>query len=353
MVSPLISKDRRFCRASVINFSVIFMFFAAMVISVTLAVPSAVSASVSSVRIKVLILEDSYSPIPQKDEKIVKMGNLKGDLLFNNLHYVGNIEVWKGENGLYLINELSLEDYIESVVAAEVGTSWDMEALKAQAVISRTYALYKKLANGNAHFHLTSSVLHQAYKGINSNPQISYAVLRTAGEVLTYNGSPIEAFYHSTCGGLTENPEDVFGKGYPYLKPVASSCELSPYSIWERKISLEEIEKATNLRSIKNISINSRTSTGRAKELSVQSAAGTTIIKSNEFRKMLGWSRLPSTNFTIEMNGNSIVFGGKGYGHGVGLCQWSALQMARERKNYREILSFFYPGTEIKLYEGD
>ena len=68
---------------------------------------------------------------------------------------------------------------------------------------------------------------------------------------------------------------------------------------------------------------------------------------------MLGWSRLPSTNFTIEMNGNSIVFGGKGYGHGVGLCQWSALQMARERKNYREILSFFYPGTEIKLYEGD
>jgi len=94
------------------------------------------------------------------------MGNLKGDLLVNGTHYLGNIEVWKGTESLYLVNELPFEEYIKNVVSAEVGTNWDMEALKVQAVISRTYAMYQKKKNGtNANFDLTSSVLHQVYKG--------------------------------------------------------------------------------------------------------------------------------------------------------------------------------------------
>jgi stage II sporulation protein D len=319
----------------------------------TLLLPSRVYSSESSAKIKVLVLEENHNTLPDKDEKLVMLGNKQGELYGSGAQYRGNIEVWKGNKGLYIINELPLEEYVESVVASEVGTNWDIEALKTQAVISRTYAVYKKNQNGSSKFHLTSSVLHQVYKGNNSQIQVAYAVRETTGEILTYDGKPIEALYHSTSGGRTENAEDVFGKSYPYLKSVESNCELSPYWIWERKIPFAEMEKVLNIKEIKNISVISKTSTGRAKEVAIESESGSTVMKATEFRKLLGWSRLPSTNFTPRMNGTGAIFEGKGYGHGVGLCQWSALQMAKDGKTYKEILSFFYPGTEIRLYEGD
>lgn len=309
-------------------------------------------ASASDAKIRVLILEDTDA-VPDKNEPLVMMGNTQGDLIKNGTHYSGTIEVWKGEKGLYLINELPLEGYVENVVVSEVGPNWDTEALKAQAVISRTYAVYRKSQSGDPRFDLTSSVISQVYKGSNVPIQIAYAVRETAGEILTYDGNPIEALYHSTSGGRTENPEEVFGKSYPYLKSVESNCELSPYWAWERKIPTEEIEKALGIKGIQNITIHSLTSTGRVRELMVESEAGQTLIKATELRKLLGWSKLPSTNFIMRINSTSINFEGKGYGHGVGLCQWSALQMAKDGKNYKEILSFFYPGTEIHRYEGN
>jgi len=302
--------------------------------------------------IKVLIVNETNPKVPAKDEKIEKLGNMKGDLLVMASHYRGNIEVWRGDNGLYLITEMPIEDYVKGVVVAEIGSSWDIEALKAQAVLSRTYAVYQKKINGNNRYHITSSTLHQVFKGSNFDMRVAYAVEETAGEILTFNGNPIEPLYHSTCGGRTENPEDVFGKSYPYLRSVESNCEISPYWTWERKIPLFEIEKALNISGIREIAVKSLTSTKRVKELTIVSNTGTTTIKATDLRKALGWSRLPSTNFTIKQEEESIIFEGKGYGHGVGLCQWSALQMARDGKDYREILSFFYPGTTIQLYEG-
>jgi stage II sporulation protein D len=282
--------------------------------------------------IKVLIVNEVYPHVPGKDEKIERMGNVKGDLLVAGSHYSGNIEVWKGDGGLYLINELPVEEYVKEVVMAEVGSNWELEALKVQAVLSRTYGLYRKKMNG-------------------SDARVSYAVEETAGEVLTYNGKPIEPFYHSTCGVRTEDPEEVFGKSYPYLKPVEGHCESSPYWVWERRIPLTEIEKALNISGIKELTVKSYTSTGRVRELTVVHSAGTTTVKATDLRKFLGWSRLPSTNFSLKKDEDSIIFEGKGYGHGVGLCQWSALQMAREGKNYKEILAYFYPGTTIQFYE--
>jgi stage II sporulation protein D len=301
--------------------------------------------------IKVLIINEVYPRIPAKDEKIEKMGNVKGDLLVLGSHYSGNIEVWRGDGGLYLINELPLEDYVKEVVMAEVSSNWEMEALKTQAVLSRTYAIYQKKMNGNSLFHLTSSVLHQAYKGNGSDARVAYAVDETEGEILTFNGSLIEPFYHSTCGGKTEDPRDVFGKSYPYLRSVESNCESSPYWIWERRIPLTEIEKSLNISGIKDLTVKSYTLTKRIKELIIVHNSGTTTLKATDLRKFLGWSRIPSTNFTVKKDEDSMIFWGKGYGHGVGLCQWSALQMAREGQNYKEILSFFYPGTTIQLYE--
>jgi len=315
-------------------------------------IPPAAYTSPTSKKIRVLILEDNYT-MPDKNENLVMMGNTGGDLLVNGTHYNGKIEVWKGEKGLYLINEVPLEEYVENVVSSEVGANWDMEALKVQAVISRTYAVFRKSQSEDSRFDLTSSVLHQVYKGSTVPVQITYAVRETAGEILTYDGKPIEALYHSTSGGRTENPEEVFGKSYPYIRSVESNRELSPYWVWERKIPNEEIEKALGVKELKGMTVKSLTSTGRVKELSVESESDETVVKATDLRKLLGWSRLPSTNFSMKVNGSSITFEGKGYGHGVGLCQWSALQMAKDGKSYREILSFFYPGTEIHLYEGD
>ncbi|MEK7196074.1 MAG: SpoIID/LytB domain-containing protein, partial [Nitrospirota bacterium] len=259
----------------------------------------------------------------------------------------------KGQNGLYVINEIPFEDYIKSVVLAEVGANWEMEALKAQAVVSRTYAVYQKNANGNYYYHLTSSVLHQAYKGNSSDTRIAYAVEKTSGEILIFNNKPIEAFYHSTAGARTELPEEVFGKSYPYLKSVEASCEASPYWVWERNIPISEIEKSLNISGIRGIKIKSYTATGRTKELEIDSESEQiATIKSTELRRLLGWQKLPSTNFSLVRDNDSIIFEGKGYGHGVGLCQWSALEMAKKGKSYKEILSSFYPGTEIQLYEG-
>jgi stage II sporulation protein D (peptidoglycan lytic transglycosylase) len=328
------------------SFTAFIVFFTLWILHFFLSV----SAS-SADTIKVLIVNEVYPKLPSKNEKIEKLGTMQGDLLVMGSRYAGNIDVWKGENGLYIINELPLEEYIRDVVAAEIVPDWDMEALKAQAVVSRTYALYQKTMNGNSLYHLASSVLHQVYKGKNPDMRIAYAVSATTGEVLTFDGKLIEAFYHSTCGGKTENPEEVFGKSYPYLKSVESSCDLSPYAVWERSIRLDEIAKAVSIAGIQDISIKTYTSTNRVKQLSIKTDSGVSTMNATDFRKALGWSRLPSTNFTLTRIGDAIIFQGSGYGHGVGLCQWGMLKMAREGKNYREILSFFYPGTTIQLYD--
>ncbi|MFZ5907120.1 MAG: SpoIID/LytB domain-containing protein [Nitrospirota bacterium] len=301
--------------------------------------------------IRILILNDAYSRIPDRNEKIARLGSARGELLLSGTHYTGTIEVWRSDKGIYLVNELPLEEYIKDVVAVEVKPEWDMEALKAQAVISRTYALYHRNTNNGYFYHLASSVLNQVYKGKKPDLRVSYAVENTKSEVLTYNGCLIEAFYHSTCGGKTEDAAEVFGKSYPFLKPVVSPCTLSPYSAWEREIPANEIERALDIPGVQDIAIQSFTSTGRVKQVGIVHRSGMTCASATEFRKAIGWTRLPSTNFTVQKDHNMFLFTGKGYGHGVGLCQWCALEMAAGGKNYREILSFFFPGTTLQGYE--
>jgi stage II sporulation protein D len=271
------------------------------------------------------------------------------------IKYSGSIEVWKGEKALYIINEVPLEEYIKGVVSAEVRDNWDIEALKAQAVVARTYAVYQKMnAKKDLPYELTSTVLSQVYKGANLSPQIARAVDETRNEILTYQGKPILAFYHSTSGGMTEDAGEVFSESLPYLKPVQTDCELSPYYMWEKVIPVAEIEKVLGIKGITDIKIDAYTVSGRVKEFRVfvEKALDPVSVPAIELRKKLGWDRLPSTLITaLSRNEGSFVFEGKGYGHGVGMCQWSALQMARDGKTYREILDFFYHGTTIRKYE--
>ncbi|GAB4390340.1 MAG: SpoIID/LytB domain-containing protein [Thermodesulfovibrionales bacterium] len=320
-------------------------------LAAALALVCLLAASAGAESIKVLILDEDFNRVPAPGERLSLLDTKEGRLFLGYSEYSGKIEAWKGEKGLYLINELPLEEYVEGVVKAETGKDWAYEALKAQAVIVRTYVLHQKKANLDRQYNVTSTVLHQLYRGKNSDSIITAAVAATEGEVLTYGGEPIVAYYHSTSGGRTELPEEVFGRSYPYLTSVETPNNLSPYSIWTRRIPLKEIEEATGVKHLRGMEVLSLTKTGRVKELRLISNPSTADLKATDFRRMLGWKKLPSTNFSLTVNGDTAVFEGKGYGHGVGLCQWSALEMAKAGKTYREILDYFYPGAELVRYE--
>src|SRR5208283_2002901 len=211
--------------------------------------------------IRVLLSDGKDFVMPQKDEKVVQIGTARGEVILSGVKYSGDLQVWKGERGIYVINEIPLEDYVKGVVASEVGGNWDNEALKAQAVASMTYAIYQLLnaAPSKMHYHLSSSVLHQAYKPGNIPLSIVKAVEETEGQVLMYKGSPIVAYYHSTSVGMTEDPVEVFGHEFPYLKSVETSCKLSPYYVWVKRIPAATIEKALDVSGLKEIVIESST----------------------------------------------------------------------------------------------
>ncbi len=295
--------------------------------------------------IKILIIESPDIPLPT--DKAVKIGQLNGEILIAENSYKGYIEVYKDENGLHYINERPFEKYIAGVVAAETGDSWAVEALKAQAVISRTYAVYHKRLNEGNNYHITSSVLHQVYKGDSTDEIISSAVEETRGELLTYDGAPIEAFYHATCKGQTELPRAVWQKNYPYIKSTPCKGEDSPYDQWQRRFGLDEIQKALGLNSLKDLQIVSHTSTGRVKMLNAVTSDSEIEVRAVDLRRLLGYRDLPSTLFTLIIEGGNVIFEGGGYGHGVGLSQWGALELAIEGKNYKEILEHYYPGTNL------
>ncbi len=308
--------------------------------------------SAADENIRVLIHEDPAVPAPS--EKTEKVEHLNGKIFLNGSTYTGDFEIKKGENGLHIISTVPFEKYIEGVVSSETGKDWEVEALKAQAVISRTYAVFHKEANGEKEFHLTSSVLHQLYKEENKDPLVTFAVSETEGEVLTYDGAPVESFYHSICYGKTEVPEEVWGKSYPYLTPVECNSKKTPYENWQRRFAADDIEKPFNISKVTGVSIASLTATGRAKIIKMTGDNGETLSEVNavELRKKLGYKRLPSTDFTITKEGDTFIFQGKGWGHGVGLSQWGALEMARTGKDYREILAHYYPGTLIEKQPG-
>lgn len=299
--------------------------------------------------IKVLMLDSPDNPLPSEEAERIEV--LQGKVFFNGQAYAGSFEIIKDKNGLYVINTIPFEKYIEGVVASEIGRDWELEALKSQAVISRTYAVFNKNLNINKNFHVTSSVLHQLYKGDNDDPLITRAVEDTKGEILTYEGNPINALYHATCEGITELPEEVWKNSYPYLKSVECNGKNAPYEIWQRSFASEALGKALGVNDITDVHIASYTSTGRVKTLKIVSDTNEKEIKATEFRRLLGYKELPSTHFTVTKADTEIVFHGKGYGHGVGLSQWGALEMARQGKTYKEILAHYYPGTVIRNSE--
>lgn len=315
-----------------------------------LLIPSFIDAKI----IRVLLQRNYNDPLPSQDAK--ELYTLEGSVYLHGRFYEGRFDILGDEKDIYVINKIPFDDYIEGVVFSEIGTQAEIEALKAQAVASRTYAIYQIMHTSSKYYDITSSVAHQVFKGKNTDLLISYVVSITKREILVYNGEPINAVYHSSCDGNTELPEEVWEKSYPYLTSVPCNCIENPYKQWIKKFSSLDIEKALNVEAINDIVITERTKTGRAKTIKVvlsnsSRAEKFLFMKATEFRRLIGYKDLPSTDFSVKKEKNWFVFLGKGFGHGVGMSQWGAISMARQGMNYREILSHYYPGAMIITIE--
>lgn len=302
--------------------------------------------------IKVLMLETPYDSLPAEDAKV--MNSVSGRVFLNGRYYEGDLNILSDNKGIYVVKTLPFNQYLEGVVASESGNDWELEALKAQSIVSRTYAMFFKTLNAGKNYHITSSVNDQLYKGNNSDSKISRAVKNTENEILTHKHAPIKAFFHATCEGKTELPEEIWDESYPYIRSVDCRNKNAPYENWKRRFSLEIIGRAMGMKELKDIVIDSYTSTGRAKTikfiLSDESSPSVTV-KAIDFRKTLGYKEVPSTLFTVSVKNDVLLLRGKGYGHGVGLSQWGALEMARQGKGYKEILSHYYPGAILEHSE--
>ncbi len=248
--------------------------------------------------------------------------------------------------GVLLVNVLPLEDYLVGVLGSEMPRSFPLEALKAQAVAARTYALQKKLEQYGQPFHLGSSVISQVYGGLKAeDPRTREAVEATRGLVLTFDLQPIEAYFHSSCGGKTESGLSALGRDLPYLKPVSCPCGKLPSSSWSMALSNDEMKSALGSKPT-GMKVEGRTSTGRVKRVHF---APNRSLDAVTFRERIGYTKLKSLQFDLEPTAAGWSIHGHGFGHGAGMCQWGAKVLAEEGQDFREILSHYYPGTELQV----
>jgi stage II sporulation protein D len=277
--------------------------------------------------------------------------------------YRGWLVIEPGEGKLSVINELPLEDYLLGVVPCEMPSSWPIECLKAQAIAARTYALSRALSRANERFYLVDTVMSQVYRGFDvETPRTNNAVRETRGKVLTFAGRPISAMYSADAGGISAGFDEVFsGNGVPYLiskpdtgsngKPYSSG---SKYAQWDLKLDkprIEEILASKNfqLGEFKGMEILEKGASGRVTSIKVTCEKGELILKGNEFRNLIGVNVLRSTLFDVASNGEEWVLTGRGWGHGVGMCQAGAKGRAEAGQNYLTILSAYYPNTELSI----
>ena len=289
----------------------------------------------------------------------VRVSAVDGSMRVNGKSYRGVVEIRRKASGLFLVvNELDIEEYLRGVIAAEVPPDWEFEALKAQAVASRTYALYQKKAAGKRPYHILATVNGQVYDGRRGEHSNTLrAVRETAGMVLLYRGAVIPAFYHSSCGGHTENASELWGIDAPYLRGVDCDCQtISKYGTWEKRISISRIEQSLDdhgyaIKDIQDMEINGITPAGRVRLVAIRHRKGVTDIPAETLRAAAGYSVLPSSFFELGLEDNEVVFSGRGMGHGVGLCQWGAQERAGRGFDYRSILGWYYPGTTLARME--
>jgi stage II sporulation protein D len=305
-------------------------------------------------------------------------------LTWNGKKYRGTITITRTDSGFLVVNSLPMDSYLRGVVPLEIGnrTAAEFAAVQAQAVAARTYA-YKHLTSSRA-FDMYATVQDQVYGGVDAEkPQSDSAITTTADVVVLYNGQPITTPYHSTCGGSTAAVSEVWydQPDQPYLRPVSDRipgtnnfyCDPSPRFSWTQSYDaaglravmdkyLASYTKApkNGVGKITDIREQGRTPSGRVAALTVQTETGSYTLRGNDIRFVLRDPKgaiLNSTYFTFTESTNggeisNLTVNGRGYGHGIGMCQWGAIGRARAGQNYRTILETYYPGTTIGRIAG-
>ncbi len=249
---------------------------------------------------------------------------------------------------------------MKGVVPKEMLASWPLEALKAQAVAARTYVLYQVGKRRDQSYHVDATVRSQVYGGAEAEREVSSrAVEETRGEVLTYEGKPIIAYFHAHSGGFTEDAGSVWGVSLPYLQAVRD-----PYSIeageqqWEHAIALSDLSALVQqgrggIGTVQDVLSVERSASGRIESVRLVGVQGDNRLSGNSFRLKVGAGKMRSTLANFRLSGQNLRVSGQGFGHGVGMSQWGAYAMSKRGMSYREILSFYYPGAVLERFSSE
>lgn len=286
-------------------------------------------------------------------------------LRINGRRYRGAIILEALRSGhLDVIEQLDLEEYLYGVLPREVGALWPEESLKAQAVMSRSYVMANRATDSQQRFDVSNDVSDQVYGGIEDEaPTSNRAVQLTRGEVLVDDeGKPVNAFFHSSCGGQTEMPTYVWRRAVNdrvFSSITDRFCSEDPYSNWKMDISAATVKaklRKAGIRvgDIKKLKILKKSPSDRVWVFGVYGTAGSVEVQGNRFRLAIGPERLRSTYITeLEKTKNGFHFEGRGWGHGVGLCQWGARGRAKAGQSYEEILHAYFPEALLSRPPGE
>ncbi len=269
----------------------------------------------------------------------------------------GRLDVQVVNGGLNVVNVVDLEEYLLGVVKDEIPAGWPAEATKAMAIAARTYAVYQRLQNPTAPFHLRATTASQVYGGARGEDvRTNWAVEATRGLVLTFDGRPFPAFYHSCSGGATEDAMDVFGLEFDIVLGVKDDFSLGcPADLWIERLTRQQIEERlarAGYRVGRVLAIQDliRSRTGRIFQIEVRHTGGALALEGRRFREAMGNDVIRSTDFQVRDDGDAFTFVGRGSGHGVGMSQWGAKEMADLAYQAPQILKFYYPLATIGLW---
>ncbi len=327
-------------------------------------------------QLKVEIVTTAKTKVTQlNNNSIIYNGDAKRFVLFDNqVLQPMQFETWNNEiqvsgitvrgmiqlhpvvGKIQVVNVLKMNEYLYGVLPSEIMPGWPVEVLKAQAVAARTYAYYHLMKTGATYFDLDGTHNFQVYKGkMVETEATNKAVDATAGVIMTYNNRPILAYFHSTCGGKTTDDKYVWqGEDLPYLTSVVCPyCKNSPNYSWQVELTLNEIYEALVKRykavgKIKSITLGREDT--RVTVVKIEHANGLIRMSGNDFRLMFDIKKIKSLYFEAKQTPTGLILTGYGWGHGVGMCQWGAKEMAEQGKRFDQILMYYYKGIRIMVY---
>jgi len=290
----------------------------------------------------------------------LRIDSEEGRLRVNKEEYRHTVEIVRGEDGmLAVINDLPMEEYLKGVLPSEMMAKWPLEALKAQAVAARTYAVFRILENRHEFYAVGRDVSDQVFGGAGAeDPRTSKAVEATNGQILTYEGRVFPAFFHSTCGGATTRADKVWAvRSHPVLSGgKCVFCQGTQHYRWQESFDFNDIETRLNklgynLNGVYGIAAADPDAFGRAGSILVKQPGRNVKIQANQFRMAMDPFRFKSTWIdSAQKTGRQIIVQGRGWGHGVGLCQYGAMRLAEAGYTYREILEYYYHRSILTKY---